>query len=79
MERVLDEANDGPEYLYVSFDGENTLIEVSASGSFADQQADASQIDQTISLQGVDLIGGIDNVDTVILGLLDNGNLIIDE
>ncbi|MCJ8299607.1 MAG: type I secretion C-terminal target domain-containing protein, partial [Pseudomonadales bacterium] len=76
---MQDNGDDLSSYLNVSFDGENTLIEVSASGSFADQQADASQIDQTISLQGVDLIGGIDNVDTVIQGLLDNGNLIIDE
>ncbi|MCJ8337208.1 MAG: type I secretion C-terminal target domain-containing protein, partial [Pseudomonadales bacterium] len=76
---MQDNGDDLSSYLNVSFDGENTLIEVSASGSFADQQADASQIDQAISLQGVDLIGGIDNVDTVIQGLLDNGNLIIDE
>ena len=66
-------------YLYFSYDGENTTIEVSTKGAFTDQQADASQIDQTICLQGVDLMGGNSDVDAVIQNLLDNGSLIIDE
>jgi len=66
-------------YFNVSFDGENTVIAVSTTGAFTDQQADASQIDKTISLQGVNLMAGNDNADMVIQGLLDDGKLIIDE
>jgi len=65
-------------YFNVTFDGEDTIIEVSSTGAFNGEQVEASQIDKVISLQGVNLLGGVDNIDTLIQDMLDNGLLIID-
>ncbi|MEP6389488.1 MAG: type I secretion C-terminal target domain-containing protein, partial [Halioglobus sp.] len=71
-------ADDLSAYLNVSFDGESTIVEVSASGSFQGNQGDATLVDQTITLEGVDLVGGMDDVNSVIQSMLDSGKLTID-
>ncbi|MDA8752765.1 type I secretion C-terminal target domain-containing protein [Halieaceae bacterium] len=65
-------------YLNVTFDGANTVIEVSTSGAFKGNPSDAGAVDQTITLEGVDLVGGIDDVNQVIQSMLDSGKLTID-
>ena len=64
-------------YLNVSFDGANTVIEVSSSGGFAEGSAGAVSVDQTITLEGIDLVGS-DELSTVIQNMLNNGQLITD-
>ncbi|MDG2327871.1 MAG: type I secretion C-terminal target domain-containing protein, partial [Halioglobus sp.] len=64
-------------FLNVSFDGANTVIEVSSSGGFAEGSAGAVSVDQTITLEGVDLVGS-DELSTVIQNMLNNGQMITD-
>ncbi|MEP6360375.1 MAG: retention module-containing protein [Halioglobus sp.] len=73
-----DAADDLSAYLNVSFDGESTIVEVSKSGSFQGNDGDATLVDQTITLEGVDLVGGMDDVNSVIQSMLDSGKLTID-
>ncbi|NQX87328.1 MAG: retention module-containing protein [Halioglobus sp.] len=64
-------------YLDVGFDGSDTVIRVSSSGAFADNPVNATTVDQTITLEGVDLVGGNDSA-TAIQQMKDAGNLITD-
>ncbi|MEP4149385.1 MAG: retention module-containing protein [Halioglobus sp.] len=64
-------------FLNVSFDGANTVIEVSSSGGFAEGSDGAANVDQTITLEGVDLVG-TDELSTVIQNMLESGQLITD-
>lgn len=64
-------------YLNVSFDGANTVIEVSSNGAFVEGSTNASNIDQTITLEGVDLVG-VNELSSVIQNMLESGQLITD-
>ena len=65
-------------YLNVTFDGANTVIEVSSMGAFnGNPGAAIDQTDQTITLEGVDLVG-VNELSTVIQNMLDSGQLITD-
>ncbi|MBE9537871.1 MAG: type I secretion C-terminal target domain-containing protein, partial [Proteobacteria bacterium] len=65
-------------YLNVTFDGANTVIEVSTGGDFRGGPGDASKVDQIITLEDVNLVGG-DELAAVIQNMLDAGQLIIDQ
>jgi len=76
---VGEEASDDlSSYLNVSYDGANTVIEVSSSGDFKGNPGDAGKVDQTITLEGVDLVAGETDVNAVIQSMLDAGKLTID-
>jgi hypothetical protein len=64
------------EFLSVTSDGTDTVIEVSSNGGFAGGY-DSNAVDQIITLEGVDLVSGQDQ-NSVIQGLLDAGKLITD-
>ena len=51
-------------YLNISLseDGADTVIEVSTSGAFQGGDSDSALVDQTITLEGVDLVSGADDV-----------------
>ncbi|MEQ9462053.1 MAG: type I secretion C-terminal target domain-containing protein, partial [Haliea sp.] len=66
-------------YLKVSYDGADTVIEVSTSGSFQDNPGDIGKVDQIITLEGVDLAGEHDDVASVIASMLKSGQLTIDQ
>ena len=66
-------------YLKVSYDGADTVIEVSNSGRFKDNPGDFAKIDQTITLEGVDLVSEHDDVASVIASMLKSGQLSIDQ
>ncbi|MEQ9393773.1 choice-of-anchor K domain-containing protein, partial [Haliea sp.] len=66
-------------YLKVSYDGADTVIEVSNSGRFQDNPGDFAKIDQTITLEGVDLVSEHDDVASVIASMLKSGQLSIDQ
>ena len=70
-------ADDLSSYLNISFDGENTVIEVSSTGALTAGETDGVSVDQTIVLEGVDLVGA-NELATVIQDMLDNGQLITD-
>ncbi|MEX0827704.1 MAG: type I secretion C-terminal target domain-containing protein, partial [Haliea sp.] len=59
------EGADLTSYLKVDYDGANTVIEVSSSGGFEGNQGDAARVDQTITLEGVDLVMGNDDMASV--------------
>ncbi|HEY7775577.1 MAG TPA: type I secretion C-terminal target domain-containing protein, partial [Kineobactrum sp.] len=62
-------------YLSISSDGTDTVIDISVSGGF---NAGGAPIDQTITLEGIDLVGTSD-LATVIQGMLDSGKLSVDQ
>ena len=72
-------AADLTSYLNVTFDGTDTVIEVSAMGAFNSGERDASTISQTIHLEGVDLVSGHDDMASVIQSMLDSGRLTVDQ
>ena len=51
---------------------------LSSSGEFKGNSGDAGKVDQTITLEGVDLVGGETDVNAVIQSMLDAGKLTID-
>ena len=71
-------SDDLSSYLNVRLEGADTVIEVSSSGSFKGNPSDAGAIDQTITLEGVDLVGDMSDVNLVIQSMLDSGKLTID-
>ena len=73
------EGADLTNYLKVSFDGADTVIEVSANGEFKGNPSDANFVDQTITLEGIDLVDGYDDMTSVIQSMLDSGKLTIDQ
>ena len=66
-------------YLNVSSDGTDTVIQVSVNGEFGGSAADVSHIDQSITLAGVDLVSGHDDLNSVIQNMLDSGKLNVDQ
>jgi hypothetical protein len=64
-------------YLNVSFDGNDTVIEVSNAGGFSGGVTDGVQIDQTITVEGVDLMGS-DDLAAAIQNMLNSGQLSTD-
>jgi len=64
-------------YLNVSFDGSDTVIEVSNAGGFSGGVTDGVQIDQTITVEGVDLMGS-DDLAAAIQNMLNSGQLSTD-
>ncbi|MAC33771.1 MAG: hypothetical protein CME38_09245, partial [Haliea sp.] len=66
-------------YLKVSLDGADTVIEVSSDGGFKGNPSDANFVDYTVTLEGVDLVTGYDDMSSVIQSMLDSGKLTIDQ
>jgi T1SS-143 domain-containing protein len=64
-------------YLHFSTSGANTTISISSSGGFSGGYSSGA-VDQVITLQGVDLIGGMTTDAQVIADLLNRGKLITD-
>ncbi len=64
-------------YLHFEKSGANTVIHVSSTGDFA-AGFDATKEVQTITLNGVDLVGSLSNDQQVIQSLLNNNKLIVD-
>ncbi|MHA7817907.1 MAG: Ig-like domain-containing protein, partial [Pseudohaliea sp.] len=64
-------------YLQASFDGANTIVEVSRSGGFTGEAGAAAQVDQTITFEGVDLVGGLEGSDAI-QAMIDAGKLNVD-
>ncbi|GAB5451585.1 MAG: Calx-beta domain-containing protein [Halioglobus sp.] len=65
------------EYLHVTEDAGNTVLHISSEGGFSGGVFDAGEVNQTITLQGVDLVGG-NAVADVIEDMLSSGRLITD-
>jgi len=66
--------DDVSSYLNVVFDGTATVIEVSNAGQFTSGDSSGGIVDQTITLEGVDLVGS-DDLATTIQNMLNNGQL----
>ena len=64
-------------YLHFELSGADTKVSVSSNGGFADGFTAGAE-DQTVILQGVDLIGGFTTDQQVIQDLLTKGKLITD-
>ena len=65
-------------YLSVSLEGSNTVIGVSSAGAFTGVAEDVNFIDQTITLQNVDLVSGNGDLEGIIQNMLDSGKLLTD-
>ncbi|MDH3993840.1 MAG: type I secretion C-terminal target domain-containing protein, partial [Gammaproteobacteria bacterium] len=65
-------------YLSVSLEGSDTVIGVSSAGAFAGVPEDVNFIDQTITLQNVDLVSGNGDLEGIIQNMLDSGKLLTD-
>ncbi|HBO13095.1 MAG TPA: hypothetical protein DD491_09955, partial [Halieaceae bacterium] len=65
-------------YLQASFDGANTIVQVSKSGGFAGEAGGAAAVDQTITFEGVDLLGGLEGNDAI-QAMIDAGKLNVDQ
>ena len=65
-------------YLQASFDGTNTIVQVSKSGGFTGEGGAAAQVDQTITFEGVDLVGGLEGSDAI-QAMIDAGKLNVDQ
>lgn len=63
-------------YLHIESSGGNTVVQVSSTGGFTSGNFNAAAVDQTITLAGVDLMGGQAS-EQVIQDLLSRGKLII--
>ncbi|PLW81593.1 hypothetical protein CWI75_15305, partial [Kineobactrum sediminis] len=68
------EGADLTNYLNVTFDGTDSIIEVSVNGGFNT----GALADQTITMEGIDLVG-VDDLASVIQGMLDSGKLSLDQ
>ena len=65
-------------YLSVSLEGSDTVIGVSSAGAFTGVAEDVNFIDQTITLQNVDLVSGNGDLEGIIQNMLDSGKLLTD-
>ncbi|WP_421843862.1 Ig-like domain-containing protein [Marinobacter algicola] len=65
-------------YLHFAFDGTDTTISISSTGGFLGG-FNATEVDQEIVVEGVDLIEGAATDQDVIAALLNQGNLLVDE
>ncbi|TXS88940.1 type I secretion C-terminal target domain-containing protein, partial [Parahaliea maris] len=66
-------------YLNVTSDGVDTVIQVSSSGELKGNGGDANLVDQTITLEGIDLVTGHDDMASIIQNMLDSGKLTVDQ
>ncbi|MBN7795690.1 retention module-containing protein [Parahaliea mediterranea] len=73
------EGADLTSYLDIQSDGTDTVIKVSVNGEFDGSVADTGHVDQTITLAGVDLVSGHDDLQSVIQSMLDSGKLNVDQ
>jgi len=64
-------------YFQASFDGTDTVVQVSKEGAFTGSSSDAEHVDQTITFEGVDMIGDL-GAGAAIQALIDNGQLDIE-
>jgi|GEM_PF-1105988 len=64
-------------YLHFETVGSDTVVHISSSGGFAGGYNSGNE-DQTITLQNVDLVGGLSNDQQIIQNLLDSQKLITD-
>jgi VCBS repeat-containing protein len=69
---VGEESNPITDYLSVTYDGTNTIINVTPDGS-------GGATSQSITVEGVDLTGGLTDQTTIIQNLLDGGKLVVDQ
>ena len=65
-------------FLSISLEGLDTVIEVSSTGAFTGVAGDVDVIDQTITLQNVDLVTGNGDLEGIIQNMLDTGKLLTD-
>lgn len=65
-------------YLHFSAGPAGTTIEISSTGGFANGKFDAGAVDQTITLNNVNLVGGFNDDNAVIKDLLTRGKLVTD-
>ena len=65
-------------FLSISLEGLDTVIEVSSTGSFTGVAGDVNFLDQTITLQNVDLVTGNGDLEGIIQNMLDTGKLLTD-
>jgi len=73
--QVEQHSSDLSQYLNFSFDGTDTVLKVSSTGSL---QTDGSGYDQMITLEGVDLTGGLTEQNAIIHALIAAGKLLVD-
>jgi len=64
-------------YLHFETSGGNTTVQISSSGGFVNGY-NVGAVDQTIVLQGVNLLSGLSTDQQVIKDLLDRGKLVTD-
>jgi hypothetical protein len=65
-------------YLQASFDGANTIVQVSKSGGFTGEAGATAAVDQTITFEGVDLVGSLEGSDAI-QAMIDAGKLNVDQ
>jgi hypothetical protein len=65
-------------YLQASFDGTDTVVQVSRDGAFTGAEGDADHIDHTITFEGVDLVGDLGG-SAAIQAMIDAGKLNVDQ
>ena len=56
----------------------DTVIKVNSDGDFKGNPSDANNVDQVITVAGVDLLDGFDDVNTALQSMVDAGKLITD-
>jgi len=64
------------QYLNFSYDGADTVLKISSTGGL---QSDGSGFDQMITLEGVDLTGGLTDQNQIINHLINAGKLQVDQ
>ena len=78
MADLLTETADEMEaYFQASFDGSDTVVQVSKEGAFTGGSDDAEHVDQTITFEGVDMIGDL-SAGAAIQAMIENGQLDIE-
>jgi len=74
---IDEEAHDDlSQYLNISFDGTDTVINVSTTGHL---HADGSGFNQVITLRGVDVTDGVTDQNQLIKHLMESGKLLVDQ
>jgi len=63
-------------YLNLSFDGADTIIKVSSNGHLS---GNGNGFDQQITLENVDLTGGMTDQNAIINSLIAQGKLVVDQ
>ncbi len=73
-----DGAEDITAYLQASFDGANTIVQVSKSGGFTGEAGATAAVDRTVTFEGIDLVGGLEGSDAI-QAMIDAGKLNVDQ